>query len=360
MNDIDELEKSVINFLGYVKGKVEGFVEEHKLLRPSTMKIKKLNPELYELAERGFRGGKKVRPGIMYATALAVSRMRGLPFECIEPGLLPYMVMRESIHSGYLIDDDIQDGSELRRGKPAVWKLIGMPRAINVGLLLSDVLARRCESLSYEEPYRIDENKRSVVAKINAKISQTTVEGQDLDLKFRASPQLPPLIVELIYQGKTGGYTIGGPMALGAAIAGLEEELCMELYEVGMKYFGPAYQGTDDVLNLREPKEVPKYGKRWGDDLEEGKPTMIVAIFNELATPEDKEEFYEYVGRRRIPDETKREMIGMLKKYRAIERAKGYVRRKFNRGMRKLSKIIPERHGEELYALLRFSVEREY
>lgn len=364
-----ELKEKVKSFLGEVGEEVNRFVRENKLLQPSRRLIKKLDPEFYEIVKRRLEGGKKVRPAMIVAISKAICRMKNFPFEKVKPKLLPYMVRREAKHAGYLEIDDVQDKSKLRRGEPSTWVEYGLEVAINSGLFLSDAVAACSRSLSYREPYRIDEKTRTVVDEIDALIAKRTIEGQEMDIKFRASPELSQKIAELIYQGKTGAYTIGsGTIGAGITLGMCEPEIpieelrefCMKLFDICVNYFGPAFQSIDDWLNLIKPQEVPKYGKEWADDLEEGKPTIIVAFFNERATPEDKEEFYKYFGSGELNDKEKERLIELLDKYGARKRARNYAKRKLHYGLKKLEKIIPRECGEELYALLEFTVKRTY
>lgn len=358
--EVYELEETVKPFLREVATEIDEFAHKHNFFEPTEEIIKKLDPELFEISEERFKGGKKARPALIFATAKAVCQMKDIPFEEVKQKLLPYAARRELKHNGYLEIDDVQDSSPLRRGVPSTWTRIGKERAINTGLLLSDALARKAESLSYLEPYKLEPEVRNVVTEIDALIAIETVEGQDLDIKYRSSPELTPQISELIYQKKTGVYTIGGPMAIGAAIARFERELCMKLYHLGKIFFGPAFQVIDDYLNLILPEEVPKYGKEWADDLEEGKPTMIVALFNERAAEEDRGEFHKYFGKRRLTKEEKMKLIDLLDKYNAREDARKYAYQKLEEGLSHLEKIIPREYGEELYALLEFTVKRTY
>jgi len=71
------------------------------------------------------RGGKRWRPMLMLLSCQAVG---GKPEDIIQFTIIP-----ELIHNGTLIADDVEDGSELRRGKPALHKLFGMDIALNAG-----------------------------------------------------------------------------------------------------------------------------------------------------------------------------------------------------------------------------------
>src|SRR5690606_28602934 len=46
---------------------------------------------------------------------------------------LPFAAAIELMHNFCLVHDDIEDGDEMRRGRPAVWKQYGLPHAINIG-----------------------------------------------------------------------------------------------------------------------------------------------------------------------------------------------------------------------------------
>ena len=46
---------------------------------------------------------------------------------------LPFAAAIELMHNFCLVHDDIEDGDEMRRGRPAVWKKFGLPHAINIG-----------------------------------------------------------------------------------------------------------------------------------------------------------------------------------------------------------------------------------
>ena len=374
--DAYELEETVKPFLREVALEIDEFAHKHNFFEPTEEMVKKLDSELFEISKERFEGGKKVRPALIFAAAKAVHSsslfrrfldkifklfFKKTYFEKrVKSKLLPYAVRREMKHNGYLEIDDVQDCSPLRRGKPSTWVKIGKPRAINSGLLLSDAYARISEVLSFRKPYKLSSKARRIVTEIDGLIALETIEGQDLDIKYRASPELTPQISELIYRKKTGVYTIGGPMAIGAAIAGFEKELCMELYMLGKMYFGPAFQVIDDYLNLLPPEKIPKYGKEWADDLEEGKPTMMIALFNERATEKDKAEFYKYFGKRGLSKDEKMKLINLLDKYNAREDARKYAYQILREGLNRLEKIIPRKYSKELYALLEFTVKRTY
>jgi geranylgeranyl diphosphate synthase type II len=77
------------------------------------------------LADYPLRGGKMMRPSLCIATA----RLFGASIE----DAIETAVAIELLHNALLIHDDIEDGSERRRGRPTLHLLHGVPLALNAG-----------------------------------------------------------------------------------------------------------------------------------------------------------------------------------------------------------------------------------
>ena len=253
------------------------------------------------------------------------------------------------------------DRSPRRRGEPATWTQIGEEKAIVVGLQNSIAIPHLCLAIGAKS-YGWDKETYVYLQKLFFKLTTETDAGEYQDLHYRASPELTRSVQSLIYRMKTGAYTLGGPSAGGAKIGGLEKEKCDELYECMSEYFGNSFQIMDDALNLLPEAEVPRYGKEFGDDLNEGKPTMFVAIFNERADEKDKEEFFKLFGRMEPPltrDERKY-LVELMKKYDVLEEGKKYAEKKFYEGLERVRQIIPEKdESKEFYGLIWYSFKRE-
>ena len=71
------------------------------------------------------RGGKRWRPALFLLICEALGKTEGY---CTDFAIIP-----EVIHNGTLVIDDIEDTSELRRGKPCSYKIYGLDIAVNVG-----------------------------------------------------------------------------------------------------------------------------------------------------------------------------------------------------------------------------------
>ncbi len=201
-----------------------------------------------------FRGGKRLRPVV---ALLASEVMGGTREDAIIDG-----VIIELFHNFTLIHDDIEDGSKLRRGKPTLHELYGIPWALNVG----DALYTYVWGLVIE---RSDFHRKRFYETF-----KRVVEGQGLDIyldTFQVWDSLEEKHYFEMVEGKTASL-IAHSAGIGAYDATGDEELYWKFYSV-FKKAGIAFQIRDDVLNLTGGEE---YGKKIGDDITEGNRTLIV------------------------------------------------------------------------------------
>jgi geranylgeranyl diphosphate synthase type I len=179
-------------------------------------------------------------------------------------------VALELLQTYLLIHDDWMDQDEVRRGGPSVHaalrKSLGDTRLgdasailagdYGAGLALGALLAVDAP------PARLLEAARAF-----ARIQEHVVRGQLLDLLDSSED------VEVKHDLKTGSYTVRGPLAMGAALAGASDEQKEALERFG-RPLGIAFQLRDDLLGVfGDPSAT---GKPTGSDLREGKRTALV------------------------------------------------------------------------------------
>ena len=220
------------------------------------------------------RAGKLLRPVICLATAEAL-------------GVDPKRVARfaaalELLHNGFLIHDDFEDGSQLRRGEPTLHRLLGAPLAVHLG----DALLLRAFSHAFFAAASSPAGAAAVAELQRA--ATTTEEGQALDLLARGR-ELDHIARREYYEivlKKTSAYTTLLPMKVAAAFAGVtSNELLGGLSRFAL-FCGLGFQVQDD---LRSFGSSGLNGKSPAEDLLEGKITLPLIRFFEVAEHGPKE-----------------------------------------------------------------------
>ncbi len=225
---------------------------------------------LYEmLADYPFRTGKMLRPTMCVSMARAVGGMG--------QSALTTAAALELYHNAFLIHDDIEDGSEARRGKETLHHMIGIPRAINVGDA-TNVLA---VGMLLENLSLIGANKTLDVLHEIELMAQQSVEGQAMELDWVATnaSNLTDQDYFKMCVKKTCWYSFMTPCRIGLIVGhpsahakDLVEPLAL-VTRFGM-VLGIAFQIQDDLLNLQG--DVKLYGKEIGGDIYEGKRTLML------------------------------------------------------------------------------------
>ena len=192
----------------------------------------------------------------------------------------------ELLHTFALLHDDVMDGSARRRGQPALhrsldethrragWRGEARRFGEGVGVLVGD-LAFVCA----------DRLVRAAGAAVGAVWDELRIElmmGQYLDVVGARRGGLPVERALLVARYKSGAYTVERPLHLGAALAGADADL-VEAFSAFGRPLGEAFQLRDDLLGVFGDEAAT--GKPVGDDLREGKPTVLLALATELVGP---------------------------------------------------------------------------
>ena len=153
------------------------------------------------------RAGKGIRPALVLACCQAFG---GSVQEALGPA-----VAIELLHNAFLIHDDIEDESRLRRGRPTLHELHGVPLALNAGDALA-VLGMAALNRRDELGARLSQTVLDEVVEM----TRLTTAGQDLELRWRRDNTLdlePDDYLRLILR-KTCCYTTIYPLRIGALV----------------------------------------------------------------------------------------------------------------------------------------------
>ncbi len=249
---------------------------------------------LYDLiAEYPARGGKRLRPAICLAACEAFG---GTVDEAINSA-----VAIELLHTAFLIHDDIEDGSELRRGRPTLHDEYGVALALNAGdalaILGQEPLRSNTELLGHRVAVR--------VADEFSLMARHTLEGQALELGWirdnRVDLEANDYLALVLR--KTCWYTTMHPLRVGTLIGSLGSVDPSRVNDFGF-HLGAAFQIRDDILNLRGDED--EVGKETLGDLLEGKRTLMLIDLLAKLDGRNRAELVEFLGRdrsRRTRDE---------------------------------------------------------
>jgi geranylgeranyl diphosphate synthase type I len=174
----------------------------------------------------------------------------------------------EFIHNFSLVHDDVEDNDEERRHRPTVWKLWGIPQAINVGSNMQAMVEVAVLRLR-------DRHAAATVLRVQESVTRAIVlmtEGQYLDM---AAEDAQEISLDRYFR-MTGGKTaalIEGAMRVGAILGGGDEGRVEAMAAFG-RGFGLAFQCRDDYLGIWGEPAVT--GKPVGSDILQGKRSLPV------------------------------------------------------------------------------------
>ena len=217
-------------------------------------------------------GGKRLRPAFCHWAFVGAG---GDPDDVL---VVDVGAALELLHTFALVHDDVMDGSDRRRGRPAVHRAFidrhddshwrGEARRFGEGaaILVGDFAFIYADQLIA----RAAPDARAIFDELRVELCV----GQYLDLVGTATGARDPGQARTIEWYKSGKYTVERPLHLGAALAGRFEDLAEPLSAFGLP-LGEAFQMRDDLLGAFGDETVT--GKPVGDDLREGKLTPLVA-----------------------------------------------------------------------------------
>ncbi|WP_030437914.1 polyprenyl synthetase family protein [Actinoplanes subtropicus] len=244
-----------------------------------------------ELENFVLRGGKRIRPVFAWLGWLGAG---GDPGDPRAQAVLRASAAFELLHAAGLIHDDIIDASLTRRGHPAAHvafaerhrarRFSGDSAAFGVGaaIVLGDLALIWADALVRASGLPAEVQAR--VSPVWAAVRSEVMCGQLLDLINQASDNEDIESALRVNQYKTASYTVQRPLQFGGAIAGADAELTAAYGSFGSD-IGIAFQLRDDLLGVFGDPAVT--GKPSGDDIREGKRTVLFATALRLAGARD-------------------------------------------------------------------------
>jgi len=295
------------------------------------------------------RGGKRWRPSLFLLICEALGKN---PKDFLEYAIIP-----EVIHNGTLMIDDVEDQSNLRRGRLCTYKLFGLDIAINTG-----------NAMYYLPLLSLAKNRNKIPTAILNKAYEIYLReminlsfGQAMDIAWHRGLADAEKIGEQDYL-QMCAYKTGTLARIAAKLAAVLSEADDELTEMLGRFaeaVGVAFQIQDDVLDLTGKTFAEKKGAL-GMDVSEGKRTLIVIHTLQKATPEDRERFNEILSMHTDEQKLRDEAIAIMKKYDAIDYAKDYARKIVRESWNNVDTLLPASTAKEkLRAFADYLIERK-
>jgi geranylgeranyl diphosphate synthase type I len=197
----------------------------------------------------------------------------------------------ELFQAAALLHDDVMDASDTRRGRPTAHRAFesrhsqagwaGQPDRFgtSAAILLGDLCLVACQRELGEALEPLSTATVRAARELFDAMQSEVIVGQYLDVLVQAEPWgVDPAADEerarTVIRAKSARYSVERPLALGAVLAGAPADRLAEIGAAGLP-LGEAFQLRDDVLGVFGDPAVT--GKPAGDDLREGKRTVIMA-----------------------------------------------------------------------------------
>ncbi|MHA6334574.1 polyprenyl synthetase family protein [Qipengyuania sp. CAU 1752] len=272
-------------------------------------------PYLGELmADYPGRGGKMMRPAICIANARIFGDQLA---EDYAPAIRCAAAI-ELLHNALLIHDDVQDGSEERRGRPTLHALHGIPLAINAG----DALMFTAFQPLMDAVRPLGTEVTRQVLEVTMAMARHTAEGQALELGWRDRNVNGLTEADYLRMAlkKTAWMGMIWPAQLGVIIGSAGFVDPERVLRFGY-FLGLAFQIEDDLRNLSHD---PGYGKERNGDLLEGKRTLMLIHLSSACSDGERVRLDTFLGQRRedrAPEDVQW-LAGLMQEYGSIDYAR--------------------------------------
>ena len=232
---------------------------------------------------------------------------------------LEYAAIPEVLHNGTIIVDDVEDGATHRRGSPALHHVYGSDVALNAGnamyFLPLKVLTR--------DPADLPAERRLAAYEMLTHELNRTHLGQGMDIRWHNDKEVRVSEAEYFEMCACKTGCLGRIVARLAAIVtgndGAEAAVASYAEEMAV-----AFQIADDVLDIEHAmEEGGEFGKGAGNDVREGKKTLMVIHAAEHAPPSDVARLEELLWAEENTDEEVREAVAILEQAGSVEYARG-------------------------------------
>ena len=349
------------SLLELIQQEIDSFCDEK---RGQLAEISEDLAPIIDYTQELLRGGKRFRALFAYWAWAAALPKNSNPSELIEQanGIVGIASSLEIFHAAALVHDDLMDQSDTRRGKPSIHKrfekmhsekgFLGDPErfgqsgSVLVGDLMlnwsSEVFGSAVTSAPSAD---IESSCRSEFSKMRFEV----MAGQYLDVLEENAAPLRSLAdavtkAEKVMLYKTAKYSLEAPLLIGASFAGADEQTLRGLSNFGIP-LGLAFQIRDDILGVFGDPEVT--GKPAGDDLREGKRTVLVALTLQNSSTSIAKIFNDLLSERELEPDQIEFMQQTIRDSGALEKTERLMQEYGDRAMEVLENLDLEPNAKQ-------------
>ncbi|MFC6836247.1 polyprenyl synthetase family protein [Halomarina ordinaria] len=270
---------------------------------------------------------------------------------------LPYACIPEILHNGTIIVDDVEDGATMRRGAPALHHEYGVDVALNAGNAMYFLPLK----IITRNPGDLDAETRLAAYEMLMDELNRTHLGQGMDICWHNERAIDLDEDEYLEMCACKTGCLGRIVArLAAIVTGQdrETELGAARYAERMSV---AFQVADDVLDVETSMEAGgDFGKGVGNDVREGKKTLMVIHAAEHAPAEDVARLEELLWAEENTDDEVREVVDLLDAAGSVTYARERAEALSEGALDHLDALALEPEpAERLAAFARFVVDRD-
>ena len=292
---------------------------------------------------------KKLRPilGLLMMQALGLKQAER--FE-------KYLILPEILHSSSLIIDDIEDSATTRRNAPCLHIKYGIDTAVNVANAVYFL------PFAYILRSAIPQNYKIKICSLVTESMNRLHLGQGLDILWHKNQiwSITPNQYLVMAKLKTASF-----FKLEAELAVLFSKTNNVIAEKSRSFaenIGVAFQIIDDTLDLTVNKQETRlFGKRFAQDITEGKKTLLVIYALERASAKDRKELIKLLSLHTKNNGLINIAIKIIKKYNCIIDAELYAAKLIQESWEDFqAALIPSKAKDYLQLFCRFIIERRF
>jgi len=232
---------------------------------------------------------------------------------------LPYATIPEILHNGTIIVDDVEDGASMRRGAPALHHEFGQDIALNAGNAMYFIPLK----IVTHDPGELGSDTRLQAYEMLMHELNRTHLGQGMDICWHNEQEIRIDEEEYLEMCACKTGCLGRIVARLAAIVTEQDDETERAVAQYAEKVSVAFQIGDDILDVEHSLgEAGEFGKEFGNDVREGKKTLMVIHAIEHAPEEEADRLAEILAADANTDDEILEAIEILQSANSVEFAR--------------------------------------